>query len=215
MLAAGGAVVLSLDNETNQFATRPRLHGSAADKFFDKMEDFGKETPYVVAVPALVGYGLIFRNEKSVKTGAELVAGLAIAQGVTQVVKRGFGRKRPYESDYPYDFFKGGRSFYSGHTISAFTFSSVLAHSYPKQNLSLIGWDRDVPLIPILAYSAAGLVGVQRLYSDVHWGSDVYVGAIAGYYIGSLVVHFGNNVHLFSLGFLPGETNSLAVTFRF
>jgi membrane-associated phospholipid phosphatase len=200
LLAAGGALVFGFDKNINRLSSKPWLHGSGADKFFDKVEWLGTENTYYYAIPAFVGYGIISRNEKSVLTGAELAAGLVTIGPITEGVKRVFGRKRPFQSDSPYDFFKGGDSFHSGHTATVFTLATVISSNYPRQDLSFLGLGR-FPLVPVVMYSMASMVGIQRLYSDVHWGSDVYFGALAGYGTGRLMVYLGNkiDIHLFPL----------------
>ena len=54
---------------------------------------------------------------------------------------------------------------------------------------------RDKPLIPILSYSAASLIGLSRLTENKHWATDVLVGAMLGYLSGKQVV---NNYHRYS-----------------
>jgi len=214
-LAAGGALVMAFDKNLNEFSQRRNYHGRGADRFFNTVEDLGTEMPYIVAFPAFVGYGLIARNEKSVKTGGELAVGVGGAQGVTWAVKRIFGRKRPYESSSPYHFFEGGRSFYSGHTISAFTFATIVSKNFPRQDLGFIGIDRELPIVPVISYTAAGMVAIQRLYANVHWASDVCFGALAGYCVGSIVVHFGNKIHIYSMGISVGDMRAVTAVFRF
>jgi len=200
LLAAGGALVFGFDKGINRQFRKSWLHGSGADKFFDKVEWLGTENTYYFAVPAFAGYGLIFRDDKSLLTGAELAAGLIIEGSFTEGVKRVFGRKRPFQSDSPYDFFKGGDSFHSGHTATVFTLATVISSNYPRQDLSFLGLGH-FPLVPVVMYSAASMVAIQRLYSNVHWGSDVYFGALAGYGTGRLMVYLGKkiDIHIFPL----------------
>lgn len=215
LLAAGGGLAFAFDGDIRTFSQKSYLHGSTADDFFKGIEHLGGYQLYFYGSALFLGHGLIFKNDKSFRTGGELAAGLVAAQGVTWGFKHAFGRKRPYQTDSPYQFFKGGTSFYSGHAVSAFTAATVISLNYPRQNLGLIGIDRDIPLVPVAAYSLAGMVVVQRLYSNVHWSSDVYVGAVAGYAIGRLTVHFAEktNIHVFSLA--PGGRPGLAVGMRF
>jgi hypothetical protein len=53
----------------------------------------------------------------------------------------------------------------------------------------------DRPIIPIVAYSAATLIGLSRITENKHWASDVFVGAALGYLCGRQVV---NNYHRYS-----------------
>ncbi len=73
----------------------------------------------------------------------------------------------------------GGRtnsSFPSGHTTVAFAVATVFAVEY-----------KNKPLIPIVAYSMASLMGISRITENKHWASDVLVGAALGYVTGRQV----------------------------
>jgi membrane-associated phospholipid phosphatase len=85
-------------------------------------------------------------------------------------------------------------SFPSGHTMVAFAAATVFAMEY-----------RDRPLVPIISYSAASLIGISRLTENKHWASDVFGGAVLGYLCGKLVV---NNYHRYNK--LQKEKHSLA-----
>lgn len=210
-LLATGVATFTFDENLNAISQNSVLHSETADQFFRNIEVLGRRGPYYVGVPLVLAGGLIFKDWRSLMTAGELAAGLAVSEGVTQGIKAAFGRRRPSETESPYDFFKGGTSFYSGHTISIFTFATILAKNYPRQDLNVIGIDRKVPLVPILCYGFAGLVGLERLYDNHHWTSDVYVGALAGYAVGSLTVYLGKKVHLDSWTVIMGETPRLAL----
>jgi membrane-associated phospholipid phosphatase len=194
ILAAAGGLIFPLDKDINRQFYKSRWHNNAADHFSLAIRKYGMVGPYAIAIPLLAGHGLLYKNRKSLYVAGELTGGILIAGGVTESVKKIFGRERPYQTSSPFRFFKGGSSFYSGHTIFAWTFATILSKNYPRQNLGVIGIHQDIPLVPALAYAAAGLVGVQRLYSHNHWASDVYYGALAGYGVGSLAVYLGNQV---------------------
>lgn len=75
-------------------------------------------------------------------------------------------------------------SFPSGHTTVAFAAATVFAFEY-----------RNKPIVPIIAYSAATLIGFSRITEKKHWPTDVLIGAALGYLSGRQVV---NNFHRFS-----------------
>jgi membrane-associated phospholipid phosphatase len=214
-LAAGGGLAFALDGEIRTLSQKSWLHGHAADDFFDVIEPLGRDGPYYYFASAMVAQGLIFENQKSVRAGGELAVGMFAAQGVTWAVKHAFGRKRPYEVESPYVFFKGGNGFYSGHAATAFTAATILSLNYPRQNLGFLGIDCDFPLVPAIAYSLAGMVAAQRLYSNVHWSSDVYFGALAGYAVGRLTVYLGEKVDIRIFCLTPGGRPGPAVGVRF
>jgi membrane-associated phospholipid phosphatase len=104
---------------------------------------------------------------------------------IVQALKAATQRPRPTFSggttrDHNADgqFFSGGNSFPSGHTIGAFSLATVIAERY-----------REHPWVPVTAYSLAGLVGIARIAERQHFPSDVFVGAALGYLIGRHVAH--------------------------
>jgi len=72
-------------------------------------------------------------------------------------------------------------SFPSGHTIAAFTTSSVLAATIKNTYAS------------IALYSLAGLTAYQRIYSNNHWFSDTVLAAIIGTVVGNALVRINDN----------------------
>ena len=105
---------------------------------------------------------------------------------MSTLVKMAVGRYRPRSFEQGQEdnlVFRGpgwgtrGSSFPSGHTIAAFSAATVFAQEY-----------RDQPLVPIIAYSAATLVGLSRLTQNAHWATDVFAGAALGYVTGKQVV---------------------------
>jgi membrane-associated phospholipid phosphatase len=78
----------------------------------------------------------------------------------------------------------GNSAFPSGHTSLAFAAARVYAMEY-----------RNIPAVPIIAYSMAGLIGFSRILENRHWGTDVFAGALLGYACGTQVV---NNYHRYA-----------------
>ena len=53
---------------------------------------------------------------------------------------------------------------------------------------------KDIPVVPVIAYSAASLISLSRITENKHWITDVFSGAALGYFSGKMVV---KNYHLF------------------
>ena len=93
-------------------------------------------------------------------------------RAISTVTKVLVGRARPYTerghlSFEPFSLpLVDVASFPSGHTIVAFAFSGVLAERI-KNTWASIG-----------LYGLAAACGVSRMYTDEHWVSDVFFGAI-------------------------------------
>lgn len=82
--------------------------------------------------------------------------------GLTQLMKRVIGQRRPDGSNY--------HSFPSGHTAQAFSAATFLSEEYQHR----FKW------MPYVAYGAASSVGAFRMVNNKHYISDVLVGAALG-----------------------------------
>jgi membrane-associated phospholipid phosphatase len=151
---------------------------------------------------SLMAYGFIFKNEKLRTTTLLATQSYITGAAVMEAVKYLTGRQRPnyYGTDsiaaratFHGPFSKAGReyngkaissSFPSGHTTVAFAAATVFAMEY-----------KDRLWVPILAYSAASLIGISRITENKHWATDVLVGAGLGYLSGRQVV---NNYHRYA-----------------
>jgi len=107
--------------------------------------------------------------------GAEALIDSAI---VVNAIKEVAQRRRPLAAKGRGDFFDGGSSFPSGHSIEAWSLATVIANEY-----------HDRPLVQIAAYGIAGAVSLSRFTGQKHYLSDVLVGSALGYGIGRYVYH--------------------------
>jgi membrane-associated phospholipid phosphatase len=139
--------------------------------------------------------GVLFKDRKARDTGLMAWETLLHTGILVQVVKHLAGRQRPEVEngiDYWYgpaaffERYKQGSfsrydSFFSGHTVSAWSLATVIAENY-----------KDHFWVPIVCYGLATLTGLSRLTEDAHWLSDVFVGAVIGYAVGRMVVRNHN-----------------------
>jgi membrane-associated phospholipid phosphatase len=159
--------------------------------------------PYeAITLGLMATYGVVFKNEK-LKTTALLASQSYITSAAIQtVLKLATGRQRPFvyhpdqveaEPKFHGPFHSTFRdingkkvtsSFPSGHTTGAFAAATVFAMEY-----------RDRPIVPIIAYTSASLIGLSRITENKHWVSDVLAGAALGLLSGRQVV---NNYHRFA-----------------
>lgn len=154
---------------------------------------------YVLA--GLGTYGFVFHNDKMRTTTLLATQAYLTGGAIESVLKTLTGRLRPSvygpaqeaEPSFKGPFAKmsnvygGGKinsSFPSGHVTVAFAAATVFAMEY-----------RNKPLVPIVAYSAATLIGISRITQNAHWATDVLAGAALGYLTGRLVV---NNYHRYA-----------------
>jgi membrane-associated phospholipid phosphatase len=164
---------------------------------------------------AFGAYGIIFKSQK-IKTTTLLATQAYITGSVLErVLKFISGRTRPsyYSANVEAEpaflgpFLKikdsnGNKvygSFPSGHTTVAFAAATVFALEY-----------KDHVLVPIIAYSAASLIGLSRITENKHWSTDVLAGAALGFLAGKQVV---NNYHRYAKLKAPDQ-NKNTVSFN-
>jgi membrane-associated phospholipid phosphatase len=189
------------DKPVQKFALRKRNNSASLRNVSNYVTNFGGIYE-VYTLGALGAYGYIFKNDKMQTT--TLLASQAYITGaaVESVLKFISGRQRPYITDstvvqaepkfhgptYKSPKDANGKklnsSFPSGHTTVAFAAATVFAMEY-----------KNKPLVPIIAYSAATLIGISRITENKHWATDVLTGAALGYLTGRLVV---NNYHRYA-----------------
>ena len=161
----GGA--LALDR-----ITRRNLISYADSRAARTLQTYGDYTQF--SGPLLSGvfllHGWTAEDPQSMTVSWDLIESFGYASAISEALKFSLGRRRPYQTDDPFEFRPGSTSgsFPSGHTTAAFAAAATLAENYPV-------WQVAVP-----AYGAAAAVGFSRLYANKHWGSDVLGGAFVG-----------------------------------
>lgn len=143
---------------------------SPSDNKFQKFIS-DADAPIVLGVPvAMVGISFLNKDKDLRRKGLEACAAQVLTVGGTYLLKEIVKRPRPFVTypDLKNVTTEGSWSFPSGHTSSAFAFATSMSLSYPK-------WYVIVP-----SYTFASAVGFSRMYLNVHYPSDVLVGAILG-----------------------------------
>ena len=125
--------------------------------------------------------GVTFNDKKILKLGIYTTETFFISGNLVSLIKFITGRARPYTekgSFYfePFNTKTAYTSFYSGHTTVAFAFASTISH-----------FTKNIYISSFL-YAVATLVGIQRIYSNAHYSSDVFAGAFIGILIGKKVI---------------------------
>jgi membrane-associated phospholipid phosphatase len=114
-----------------------------------------------------------------------------VGTGIGYVLKGIMGRSRPFVSNdtTPRDFdwgrgFKNGdwTSFPSGHATTAFAAAAAVTDE------TTMWWPHSTWIIGPVMYTGATLVGLSRMYNNLHWASDVAMGALIGTFSGKKVV---------------------------
>jgi membrane-associated phospholipid phosphatase len=135
---------------------------------------------------ALYLFQLVTNNKKNANTGKVLMESLIISGLASISIKYLLGRSRPYREEgvTKFNWFETDNIFNSlpsGHVITAFTTSTVLSRSIGNTYVS------------VALYGLAGLTAYQRMASDNHWFSDVFLGASIGILIGEYFSDVNDN----------------------
>lgn len=132
--------------------------------------------------------GAIIKDEKLKETGLMATEALAFAGGTSALLQKTIKRQRPvrkYGNDRqevrPWITVGKKDSFASGHTTMAFALASVVSDQY------------DNIWVKSASYGTATLVGLERVFDDRHYISDVFVGGMIGTAVGKAIVRFNRN----------------------
>ena len=133
--------------------------------------------------------------------GLHSVESILLADILGGGIKFVAGRQRPFvdvKNPYNFQLWRGlqgdqFRSFPSGHAITAFAFASTVTRETEFWHPHAVWY------VGTVFYGGAGLVGLSRIYNNMHWASDVVAGAAIGTIVGLKVVkythsHPGNQI---------------------
>ena len=151
---------------------------------------FGGPGPFV-AGGALYVLGQGASSPRLATLGLHLTEGVVTAAALNGLVKGFSGRALPNASTAKPGHFSFGRGFHdgngpfvsfpSGHTAASFAAAAVIAGEVSS-------WDpATARIVAPIAYSSATLVALSRLYENVHWASDLPIGAAIGVFSGKAV----------------------------
>jgi membrane-associated phospholipid phosphatase len=171
LIAGTAAFVITDRRALDHFSGSPDLLRSG-----EAISYAGSATTIGAAAAAFYVVGRVTHNAKARETGLLATEALLDSAVVGSVLKLVTQRARPDAGDTRSEFFSGGRSFPSGHTIHIWSFASVVAHEYSGHR-----W------VGFVAYGTAAAVGAARIAAQRHYLSDVLVGGALGYAIGKYV----------------------------
>jgi membrane-associated phospholipid phosphatase len=117
------------------------------------------------------------RRPYAASVGRASIDALAAAAASNYALKFSLGRQRPTSGSGNGAFFRGGDSFPSGHSMTAWAVSTAIAR-HPRTPR----WAR------ILSCGAAAAVSLSRIAAHRHFAADVFAGAALGGLIGNHAV---------------------------
>jgi membrane-associated phospholipid phosphatase len=175
-IAYAGATLFSyrfLDDEVHEIAQRwQNKTVSSVSKTYGRL-GLGSSNVVITAGTGIAA--VITKDKKLEKAAILLTAGHILNSYAIYQLKVSFQRHRPSTGDAynKFDWREGNKSntsMASAHTANAFATATAFSIVYG-----------DKKWVPVVAYSAASLVGISRIYDNAHWLSDVMAGAAVGY----------------------------------
>ncbi len=140
---------------------------------------------------ALAAYGLVFKDERALRTGSQIVEVVLGAGAVVQLLKHVTGRESPFTRSSPTGVWKffpdqvqysrhvpAYDAFPSGHICTSMATVIVVAENYPG-----VKWIRPV------GYLFCAFIGVGMANNGIHWYSDYPLGIFLGYSFGMIATH--------------------------
>lgn len=113
-----------------------------------------------------LGGSYLFHWETGEAMFGQIITSFVVYGLLKSPVEMIVGRARPYQDQGAYSFGNDdATSFFSGHTVNVFQLATVVSHHVDRT------W------FDVLAYFSATSVGLQRIESDAHWPSDVFLSA--------------------------------------
>ena len=209
VITATGAAAL-LDNEVYSLMGRNQNHFNS--RVSDVVVEYGSGATAVAMTGGMYIAGLAFENRWLRETSVLMASALTVSVATEFALKFAVGRARPYtglgnSTFKPFNGKADFLSFPSGHTVVAFTLSTVLSERI-KNIWASIG-----------LYGLSTLVATSRMYTRHHWLSDVvFAGALSTFVARSVVHYYENGMREGSgatgLRIIP-KPNGVMVVWRF
>jgi membrane-associated phospholipid phosphatase len=172
--------------QEHQFQSSDDLQHAARQLAF-----LGGPGPFLVGA-TLFATGRLSRMPRLADAGLHMTEAVILAASFTGLGKGIFGRALPnvnVNNPDDFQFFRGFHdkngpfvSFPSGHAAASFAVAAVVTGEFDRWHPGL------ARVVGPIAYSGAGLVGLARMYQNVHWASDLPLAAAIGTWSGLTVV---------------------------
>lgn len=181
LIAGGTFSLMFVDDAVRSEMLKDRSYVGSVPLEFARY--WGEPVPSIAIAGLLYLHGSLTDDDVTKKIGYEVGQSMIYTAALTQFIKISFGRARPYTGKDPFSLrpfqslSEDNWALPSGHTSLAFSLSTVLANN------------TDSDFLKGLAYIPALMTAFSRVYYNRHWTSDVFMGALIGYFIGRFVVN--------------------------
>lgn len=213
-LVIGTTIILyNNDQAIQRFFVENRK--TTTDSISGIVKPFGD--PVYLIPTLLIIYIASKRNPNdNIRQVAELgLESIILTDTATGLLKLATHRHRPYTgSDFNHwdgpnlNLSNDRLSFPSLHAANAFALATVVSSVY-----------HDNKFVAPIAYSLASLTALSRIHDNDHWASDVFFGAVLGYYTAKIII--GRHLHpavepkYTIIPRISGQTQELLLSVRF
>ena len=175
-----GLGIYSLDDNIQQWSTSHR--SKTSQDISSIAEKFGNTGSTTIALGVTLISGLISQNQKMQDVSLLALKSSLLSGLLAQTIKNIGHRSRPNSGDSKNSWHGpsiGGKhkAFPSGHTATAFALATTLSQIY-----------KDKKWVVISAYSLATVAGLSRIHDNKHWATDVFAGAVLGYFTSKTIL---------------------------
>ena len=192
-LMIGGLTVVTYFTDDMTYTPSARFYHSSpeAKNISDFCANIGDGTTQFALAGTLGAYGLVFKDQKALRTGSQIVQAVLASGAIIQVLKHVTGRESPFVRTSPTGIWKilhnqidyhrrvpQFDAYPSGHICTSIATVIVIAENYP-----------DVKWIRPVGYAFTTIVGLGMLSNGIHWVSDYPLGLFIVYYFGMLAAH--------------------------
>lgn len=182
-------VLVSIDRYTSEPFYRNYKSSSAIKEASNDISFLGGGEFHLVTAALLCGTGLIIGDNRTLRTGLQIIESELVCGLTVQLLKRVTGRESPQSATHPNGLFRPFPnlneyeknqpkyySFPSGHISTTMAALTVITNNYPE-----IGWIKPA------GYSLVGLIGVGLVTRGWHWLSDFPLALGIGYTFGKVI----------------------------
>lgn len=190
-ISALSVATIVTDDDTYTPSERFYKSSGAATYWSDFFAGFGDGRTQFGLAGAYAVYGIVFNDERALRTGSQIVEAVLASGGVVQLIKHVTGRESPFVRSTPtgrwslfpnqvdyHRYVPYFDAFPSGHICTSLATVIVISENYPE-----VTWIRP------LGYVLTGLVGIGMANNGIHWYSDYPLGLFLGYYFGMIAAH--------------------------
>jgi hypothetical protein len=192
-LIIGGLTVATVMTDDVTYTPSAKFYHSSpqAKRWSDFCANIGDGTTQFALAGSFGAYGLLFKDQRALRTGSQIVQAVLASGALIQVLKHVTGRESPFVRSTPTGVWKilpnqidyhrrvpFFDAYPSGHICTSLATVIVIAENYP-----------ELPWIRPAGYAFTTLVGLGMLSNGIHWVSDYPLGLFIGYYFGMLAAH--------------------------